>query len=176
MQTSYGYLWRFIRKLLGYEMRWTDDPSNMRMPVLIRSPQDILRKRCFNLPRTLSEQRPAKPRQNLAFDHHHAEITCFSYYINKSDPQDVRCTTPQSWQGNPLRVPVASLRPWLFLGTDPIQSHQNVSPFHHSRETSLSLHPSIKGAIAPLVKSTRQGNSPRHLPIRGAFLLPPIPP
>lgn len=61
-------------------------------------------------------------------------------------------------------------------GIEPIQSHQNVSPFHHSRETSLSLHPSIKGAIAPLVKSTRQGSGPRHLPIRGAFLLPPIPP
>ncbi len=87
----------------------------------------------------------------------------------------MRCTTPQSWQGSPLRAPVASLRPWLFLGIEPIQSHQNVSPFHHSQETSLSLHPSIKGAIAPLVKSTRQGNSPRHLPIRGAFLLPPIP-
>ena len=66
----------------------------------------------------------------------------------------MRCTTPQSWQGSPLRAPVASLRPWLFLGIEPIQSHQNVSPFHHSRETSLSLHPSIlsgrSGAIAPL--------------------------
>ena len=60
-------------------------------------------------------------------------------------------------------------------GIEPIQSHQNVSPFHHSRETSLSLHPSIKGAIAPLVKSTRQGNGTRHVPIRGAFLLPRYP-
>lgn len=70
------------------------------------------------------------------------------------EPQDVRCSTPLSWQGSPLRAPVASLRPWLFEGIEPIQSHQNVSPFHYSRETSLSLHPSILSgrsrAIAPL--------------------------
>ena len=39
-------------------------------------------------------------------------------------------------------------------GSTPSQSQQNVSPFNHSRETSLSLHPSIlsggSGAIAPL--------------------------
>lgn len=64
------------------------------------------------------------------------------------------CSTKPSWQGGSLRAPVASPRPWLCQGSDPIQSQQNVSPFNHSRETSLSLHPSIlsggSGAIAPL--------------------------
>ena len=112
----------------------------------------------------------------------------FPSFINKSDPQDVQCTTPQSWQGDPLRVPVASPRPWLFLGIEPNQSHQNVSPFHHSRETSLSLHPSIlsgrSGAIAPLNPLAGLGEMPLHLhrtmheppavrsPIRGAFEAP----
>ena len=48
-----------------------------------------------------------------------------------------------------LRTPVASPRPWLCQGIDPIQSQQNVSPFNHSRETSLSLHPSTWRAFLP---------------------------
>ena len=72
----------------------------------------------------------------------------------KAIPQDVFCSTKPSWQGGSLRAPVASPRPWLCQGIEPIQSQKNVSPFNHSRETSLSLHPSIlsggSGAIAPL--------------------------
>ena len=33
--------------------------------------------------------------------------------------------------------------------SSPFQSHQTVSPVHHSRETSLSLHPSTQGAFLP---------------------------
>jgi len=67
----------------------------------------------------------------------------------KAKPQDVFCSTKPSWQGGSLRAPVASPRPWLCQGIDPIQSQQNVSPFHHSRETSLSLHPSTWRAFLP---------------------------
>ena len=64
-------------------------------------------------------------------------------------PQDVFCSTKPSWQGGSLRAPVASPRPWLCQGIDPIQSQQNVSPFNHSRENSLSLHPSTWRAFLP---------------------------
>lgn len=62
-----------------------------------------------------------------------------------------------SWQGSPLRAPVASLRLVALPGhSSPLQSQQTVSPVKHSRETSLSLHPSIKGAIAPPLNPTRR--------------------
>ncbi len=62
-------------------------------------------------------------------------------------------------------------------GSTPCQSQQNVSPFNHSRETSLSLHPSIlsggSGAIVPL--ETHSHRLAVASPIRGAFLLPRYP-
>ena len=48
----------------------------------------------------------------------------------------------------PLRAPVASPRLWLRSGIEPSKA-KNVSPFHHSRETSLSLHPSTWRAFLP---------------------------
>ena len=68
-------------------------------------------------------------------------------------PQDVRCSTPQSWQGSPLRAPVASLRPWLFQGIEPISE-----PVDRIADLSLAglgdvplhLHRTMDhGAIAP---------------------------
>lgn len=59
-------------------------------------------------------------------------------------------------KGARCALPLHPSGPGSSKGIEPIQSHQNVSPFHHSQETSLSLHPSIKGAIAPPLKSTRR--------------------
>ena len=43
------------------------------------------------------------------------------------------CTTTPSWQGGPLRAPVASPRPVALPGIEPDQRQRNVSPFHHSQ-------------------------------------------
>jgi len=68
---------------------------------------------------------------------------------DKSDRKVWVVLPPRPWQGDPLRVPVASPPPWLLLGIEPIQSQQIVSPIKHSRETSLSLHPSTWRAFLP---------------------------
>jgi len=52
----------------------------------------------------------------------------------------VGCTTTPSWQGSPLRAPVASLRLWLFQGIEPVPEPETVSPVNHEQglETCLS--------------------------------------
>ena len=57
---------------------------------------------------------------------------------------------PRPWQGKPAaRFPLHPFRRWLFQGIEPLQNQQTVSPVKHSRETSLSLHPSTWRAFLP---------------------------
>ena len=69
------------------------------------------------------------------------------------DAQDVFCSTKPSWQGDRCAPPLHPPGRGSVRALNPCLSQQTVSPVNHSRETSLSLHPSIpsgrSGAIAP---------------------------
>lgn len=90
--------------------------------------------------------------------------------------QDVCCTTTPSWQGNPLRVPVASLRQLALPGQRlsakalaTAEAHssaiQPLSPLDHEQGRRPLSHctPSTKELIKPLGTPTRNGD----------FALPP---
>ena len=59
------------------------------------------------------------------------------------------CSTKPSWQGAYCVPPLHPPGRGSVRGSTPCQSQQNVSPFNHSRETSLSLHPSTWRAFLP---------------------------
>lgn len=67
--------------------------------------------------------------------------------------QDVFCSTKPSWQGDCCAPPLHPPGRGSVRALNPCLSQQTVSPVNHSRETSLSLHPSLpsgrSGAIAP---------------------------
>ena len=69
-------------------------------------------------------------------------------------PQDVWGSTPHLGKGARCALPLHPSGHGSFRVLNPFQSQKTVSPINHSRETSLSLHPSIlsgrSGAIAPL--------------------------
>lgn len=64
------------------------------------------------------------------------------------------CSTKPSWQGDRCAPPLHPPGRGSVRALNPCRSQQTVSPVNHSRETSLSLHPSIPSggpeAIAPL--------------------------
>ena len=81
---------------------------------------------------------------------------CFGHVRLRSerlDAQDVFCSTKPSWQGDRCAPPLHPPGRGSVRALNPCRSQQTVSPVNHSRETSLSLHPSIpsggSGAIAP---------------------------
>lgn len=63
------------------------------------------------------------------------------------------CSTKPSWQGDRCAPPLHPPGHGSVRALNPCRSQETVSPVNHSRETSLSLHPSIPsgrlGAIAP---------------------------
>ena len=62
-------------------------------------------------------------------------------------PQDVCCNTAPSWQGGPLRAPVASPRPVALPGIGPNQRQRNVSPFHLSQTSGRCT--TARGSLRP---------------------------
>lgn len=77
--------------------------------------------------------------------------------------QDVFCSTKPSWQGDRCAPPLHPPSCGSFRALNPFQSQKTVSPVKHSRETSLSLHPSIKGLSHPLNPLAGLGELPLHL-------------
>jgi len=62
-----------------------------------------------------------------------------------------------------------------FQGIEPVPSQRTVSPVNHSQETSLSLHPSIKGRSCPceILTNLAQFGYRHFMETRkGAFALP----
>ena len=113
------------------------------------------------------------------------------HFFDICDPQDVWCTTPHLGKGARCALPLHPSGYGSSRVLNPFQSQQTVSPVKHSRETSLSLHPSIPSGrswtIAPLNPLAGLGEVPLHLhrtmherlavrsPIRDAFELPRYP-
>ncbi len=77
--------------------------------------------------------------------------------LKSAQPQDVFCSTKLKILNKTILARWPAARPRCippaggsFRALNPLQSQQTVSPVKHSRETSLSLHPSIKGLSRPL--------------------------
>jgi len=63
--------------------------------------------------------------------------------------QDVCGSTTHLGKGTRCAPPLHPPGRWLPQGIEPIPSQKTVSPVNHSRETSLSLHPSTWRAFLP---------------------------
>jgi len=86
--------------------------------------------------------------------------------------QDVFCSTKASWQGGPLRAPVASPRPWLFQGIEPVpEPVERIAVQSLAGDFALPAPIDSEGVPAPeppdhCVETTSSR------PGRGAFALP----